>query len=98
MKQGAFKIIRVTGAEEEYNFRPTIPVLHDKLRIRGLTVITLKRDVAGLPETIMLVDDTGALEHKPLNHKAMEVLKQYKGYQYSIHGDCAIACDHDFDN
>jgi hypothetical protein len=51
-----------------------------------------------LPETVMLVDDTGMIDGKPINPKATALYHAIcrPGTMFSIHGDVAIASDRDF--
>jgi hypothetical protein len=46
----------------------------------------------------MIVDDTGMIDHKPVNAKATELYraKCNPGTPFSIHGDVAIVNDADF--
>jgi hypothetical protein len=49
-------------------------------------------------EIVMMVDDTGMIDGKPINPKATELYRGVcrPGTPYSIHGDVAIVNDEDF--
>lgn len=42
-------------------------------------------------EDFMFVDDTGLVDHRPINQKATEVVRSYRpGYPHCIYGDVII--------
>jgi hypothetical protein len=93
-KQGSFLIIRVDGSEELIGQRPSIAKIHKAIGCECLDMVTLDRK----REIVMVVDDTGMVDGKPVNAKATALAREAKGqpYPYSIHGDVAIVNDRDF--
>lgn len=94
MPRGRYKIIRVDGTEIVRPNRPSIQKIQQEIGCECCDTITLRRD----PPIVMIVDDTGMVDHKPVNPKATELARAVFGpeYLYSIHGDVAIVNDEDF--
>ncbi len=94
IKPGTFKVIRTHGTETTYDRKPTIPEIMRLIGCEGLDTVTVDRE----RKTIMLVDDTGMLDGKPINAKATEL---YHGVcvpetEHQIHGDVVLVNDGDF--
>jgi hypothetical protein len=87
------KLIRVDGAESP---------LPGKLSIREVCELIGAEclDSVNLPDHIhvMLVDDTGMVDGRPINPKATAIYHDKCGRvnEYSIHGDVVIVPDSDF--
>lgn len=99
MKKGTFKVVRVDGSVENYNQKPTLDLIYEKLGVDCIDTVTITRDRWGKASEIMLVDDNGMIDNKPVNDKAtaiMQALHKDGFYPYSIHGDVAICHDADF--
>ncbi len=98
MRKGNFKIIRCDGTVEDYKEKPTIERIHALLKVDCIDTITLSWH-KGTPSELMLVDDTGMIDHKPVNDKATAIMQDLHkgGYPYSIHGDVALVNDLDFE-
>ena len=94
VKHGTYKVIRVDGDEEVREMKPTITRIHADIGCECVDTVTLDRE----REIIMMVDDTGAIDGKPVNRKATAFMQEVFGPQYpnSIHGDVAIVWDGDF--
>ncbi len=95
--RGQYRIIRVDGSETVVEEKPTIKAAHKAIGCNCIDTVTLTR---GRHHAIivMLVDDTGMIDGKPVNEKATEMARVVFGpaYPYSIHGDVVIANDGDF--
>lgn len=91
---GEYRIIRINGDEYTVKAKPTIRAIADAIHAQTVDTVTLNRNTM----VIMIVDDTGMLDNKPVNPKATELARQAFGQQYphSIHGDVAIVNDEDF--
>lgn len=94
--RGEYRIIRVDGSEELVRQKPTLEVVHRATGCDCIDAIALTRGPAGA-ETVMIVDDTGMVNGKPVNSKATELYHQFIVSPFSIHGDVAIVNDEDFD-
>lgn len=94
IRQGEWRVIRVDGTEESMLGKPSIPKIHKALGVEALDSVTLRRT----PPIVMMVDDTGMVDGKPINPKATELYHSIckPGTPYSIHGDVAIVNDEDF--
>jgi hypothetical protein len=100
IKRGEYKIIRVDGTETIVKEHPQIKAIHRAIGCECLdTVVLTMNPVSGLPDTVMMVDDTGMIDGKPINAKATFLYHSVcrPGTPYSIHGDVAIVNDSDFE-
>jgi hypothetical protein len=96
---GEYRIIRVDGTEEIVLGKATIPVIQAAIGCDCLDVVCLSFDQrTRLPEAVMLVDDTGMIDGKPINPKATALYHAIcrPGTTGSIHGDVVVASDRDF--
>lgn len=93
-KSGEYKIIRVNGEESVVKSKPSLRAICQQIGCETVDTVTLNRNTM----TIMVCDDTGMLDNKPINEKATTLARQAFGtqYPYSIHGDVAIVNDEDF--
>lgn len=91
LKNRCFKIIRVDGTEEIYDETPDPTRIGQLLGCACLDLVTLNRR----RQTLMLVDDTGAIDGKPVNPKATARYHRFckPGTEHQIHGDVAILND-----
>jgi hypothetical protein len=96
--RGQYRIIRVDGIETIVPEKPTIRAICKAIGCVVLDTVTLSRD-GPVASVIMLMDDTGMIDGKPVNESATAIARGAFGPQYahSIHGDVAIANDGDFD-
>ena len=92
--QGGYKLIRVDGSESFVEGKPTIGKIQASIGCDCCDSVTIDRR----NQIIMLVDDTGMVDGKPVNRKATALAAEAFGpqYPYSIHGDVAIVWDGDF--
>lgn len=92
--QGGYKVIRVDGSESFVEEKPTIRKIQASIGCECCDTVTIDRR----NEIIMLVDDVGMIDGKPVNRKATALALEAFGpqYPYSIHGDAAIVWDGDF--
>ncbi len=99
-RRGEYLIIRTDGTEELIREKPTIETLHRAIGCGCIDAVNLDRKRP--PETVMIVDDTGMIDHKPVNAKATALAQAAwkaagRSSSYSIHGDVAIVHDEDFE-
>lgn len=99
IERGEYLIIRVDGSETRVKAKPTLDALYKAIGCDGIDSVILAKDEDGAPTIAMIVDDTGMVDHKPLNPRATELYHAKCGYvtQYSIHGDVVILDDRDFE-
>lgn len=92
--KGGYRLIRVDGTESLVEQKPTIRAIQRDIGCQVCDTVTLD----GTNMIIMVVDDTGMLDRKPINRKASEMVRSVFGpqYPYDIHGDVAIVWDGDF--
>lgn len=93
VKCGEYRIIRVDGTEEFHEEKPTIRALSRIIGCDTVDTVNLRRD-----SNIMVVDDTGMIDGKPVNPKATEIYHSVcrPGTIHAIHGDVVIVNDRDF--
>ena len=94
--RGTFKIIRVDGSEE-IRAPVSLKAIYETIGCSTLDAVILTRS-AFAPEIVMLVDDTGMIDNKPINQKATALYHGIckPGTPYGIHGDVALVNDEDF--
>ena len=94
VKRGTFLVIRVNGDEEDHEEKPSIRKIYSVIGCDTFDTVTLDKK----RKIIMLVDDTGMVDGKPINPKATELYHSRckPGTPFSIHGDVAIVNDSDF--
>lgn len=88
------EIIRVSGQREE-QYHPKWAALMEickTIGAEGLDTVNLRDG------RVMIVDDTGMIDGKPINPEATKLYHAVcvPGNPFSIHGDVAIALDQDF--
>ena len=91
--QGTYKIIRVDGTETVEAEKPSISKIMKAIKCECLDSVTLGNDI------VMLVDDTGMIDGKPVNKAATALMLKRFGPKYpnKIHGDVVIINDLDFE-
>ncbi len=94
VRQGEFRVIRVDGTETLYEEKPTLARIFAAIGCTCIDTVTLDRE----NEIVMLVDDTGMVDGKPVNRKATHLYHDVckPGTAWAIHGDVAIVNDKDF--
>ena len=95
IKCGQWLVIRTDGTEEPMEGKPTIGKINRVLGVTCLDSVPLRH---GQDAIVMMCDDTGMVDGKPVNSKATELYHSRckPGTLYSIHGDVAIVNDEDF--
>lgn len=94
IRRGEFKVIRVDGTETMHEQKPTIHSIQQFIGADCLDSVILDRD----NEQVMMVDDTGMCDGKPVNPKATALYHAIckPGTIHCIHGDVVIVNDGDF--
>lgn len=94
---GCFLVIRTNGEETLHQERPSIANINRAINCDCADTVILTRD-GREPELVMMVDDTGMIDGRPVNAKATQFYHSVcrPGTTYSIHGDVAIVHDGDF--
>ena len=95
---GTYKVLHTDGAIILCAEKPNISIIKKAIGCESLDVIVLSYSRPGSPETVMLVDDTGRFDEKPVNETATKLMRAIFGPEYpnSIHGDVVICNDGDF--
>ncbi len=97
MSQGQYRIIRASGAEATAWKKPTIKMIRRIIGCDYIDTVVLEKDRHGQPTTIMVVDDTGMIDGKPVNDKATALVRKARGPQlFCIHGTVAVVDDRDW--
>ena len=98
LKSGQWLFIRVDGQEEPMDGKPTIGKVYRHIDAECCDSVTLTFGKDRQAEIVMLVDDTGMLDGKPVNEKATALyhMRCKPGTIHAIHGDVAIILDSDF--
>jgi len=97
-KRGQYRIIRTDETESTVVLKPAIEVIRKIINApQSLASVTLSRNDHGA-EVVMMVDDTGMIDGKPVNDKATALAREAFGetYPHKIHGDVIIVNDEDF--
>lgn len=92
----ARRVIRVDGTEEPLPHAITMRRALDLIGADAIDTVSLKH--LGRPLQVMLVDDVGMIDGKPINAKATALYRANTrpGNPYSIHGDVVVLFDEDF--
>lgn len=90
------KIIRVDGTEEDLQAPITIAQALQHIKAEGIDTVQLRH--LGRPLHVMLVDDTGLIDGKPVNEKASQLYwaNCRPGTTHPICGDVVVVLDLDF--
>lgn len=90
------KLIRVDGTEAELHGPHALRDVAAMIGAQTLDTVTLRH--MGLPLHVMIVDDTGAIDGRPVNAKATELYHEncIAGTENAIHGDVVIVPDDDY--
>src|SRR5580700_10326343 len=91
---GTYKVIRTDGTETVHEGKPSIREITRIIGCDTLDHVTIDRR----RQTVMCVDDTGMLDHKPVNAKATALYHTVckPGTVWQIHGDVVIVNDRNF--
>jgi hypothetical protein len=94
IRRGEYKIIRVNGDETIYEEIPQMWRICAAIGCSCIDTVILDHK----RKQIMMVDDTGMIDGKPVNDKATALYRAIcrPGTIHSIHGDVAIVNDADF--
>jgi len=92
----ARRVIRVDGTEEQLPHAITMRQALDLIGADTIDTVALKN--LGVPLRVMLVDDVGMIDGKPINAKATALYhaNTRPGNPHSIHGDVVVLFDEDF--
>jgi hypothetical protein len=98
LKPGQWLVVRVDGTEEPKEGRPTTGLIHREIGAECCDSVILTFGHDRQAEVVMMVDDTGMIDRKPVNEKATALYhtRCKPGTVYAIHGDVAIVLDADF--
>lgn len=100
MKQGEYLVIETNGKETRVEEKPTMARILAAIGCTGLDTVCLTKGPDGA-ETVMCVDDTGLIDHKPYNETATllyRVLCHPKPiYEQPICGNVVLVHDKDFE-
>lgn len=90
------RIIRVDGTEEALDRPHSMKELYRLMGCQLVDTVNLRH--LGEPRQVMLVDDTGMIDRKPVNQKATALYHANcrPGVTAPICGDVAIVFDEDF--
>ncbi len=90
------KLIRVDGTEEDLIGPHALQDIKQMIGADALDTVQLRH--LGHPVQVMLVDDSGMVDGKPVNPKATELYHAncFPGTTHQIHGDVVVVPDGDF--
>jgi hypothetical protein len=94
VKRGQYKIIRTDGTQTLHTGRVSIREIERLIGCDRLDSVTINPKRT----TVMLVDDTGMLDGKPVNRKATKLYRSLygPGTVHQIHGDVVIVSNTSF--
>jgi hypothetical protein len=94
IRPGEYMVIRVDGTETLYEDKPTLRGTCAAIGCDCIDTVILDRENM----VVMIVDDTGMVDGKPVNPKATALYHAIckPGTVWAIHGDVAIVNDKDF--
>jgi hypothetical protein len=95
VKRGEYRVIRIDGTEILVEEKPNLRTITRAIGAESIDTVSLDKRTR---TQIMVVDDTGMIDGKPVNPKATELYHAIckPGTVYAIHGDVAICNDLDF--
>ncbi len=100
IERGKWLVIRCDGSQEEKTWnggKASTLAIHTAIGCDCCDTVVLRKSADSMEaEIVMMVDDTGMIDGKPINQKATELYHQVRRTPYSIHGDVAIVNDEDF--
>ena len=96
IKRGEYRIIRTDGTETLIEEKPTLDRVRRAIGAESLDTVCLDKRTR---TQVMVVDDTGMVDGKPVNPKATALYHSIckPGTVFEIHGDVAICNDLDFE-
>jgi len=94
VKRGEYRVIRIDGTEILVEEKPNLRTITRAIGAESIDTVSLDKRTR---TQIMVVDDTGMIDGKPVNPKATELYHAIckPGTVYAIHGDVAICNDLD---
>lgn len=97
IKPGEYLVITADGQETRMEGKISCATVERLIRAEALDTVCLRKK-NGVAEIIMMVDDTGMIDHKPVNSKATALYRSIcrPGTVFAIHGDVVIVNDKDF--
>jgi hypothetical protein len=95
VRRGEYRIIRVDGTETLIEEKPNLRTITKAIGAECIDTVCLDKRTR---TQIMVVDDTGMIDGKPVNSKATALYHAIckPGTVYAIHGDVALCNDEDF--
>lgn len=100
VERGKWVVIRCDGSQEEKTWsggKATTRAIHAAIGCDCCDTVVLRKSKDMMEaEIVMMVDDTGMIDGKPVNPKATDLYHSVRRTPYSIHGDVAIVNDADF--
>jgi hypothetical protein len=98
IRRGEYWLISVDGAETLCETKPHLNTIYKEIGADCCDSVMLRFPDNGKDGIVMLVDDTGMIDGKPVNSKATELYhtRCKPGTIHAIHGDVAIVNDEDF--
>jgi hypothetical protein len=92
--RGTYKILYADGREAFHEETPRLARIQQLIGAETIDTVTLDRRTA----QIMVVDDTGMVDGRPVNARATELYHAVckPGTVWAIHGDVALVNDRDF--
>jgi hypothetical protein len=98
VKPGEYLLIAVDGTVTRIPKKAVSRTIAREIGAEFFDTVILRRS-NGMAEIVMILDDTGMVEGKPVNSKATELYHSVciPGTLFSIHGDVAIVNDKDFE-
>lgn len=90
------KLIRTDGTETDLAGQQSIAAVRKLITSDCLDIVALRH--MGHPAYVMLVDDSGMIDGRPVNVKATQLYHAncVPGTTYRIHGDVVVVPDGDF--
>src|SRR5258706_472061 len=94
VERGQYRIIRTDGTEVLVGSKPTLKQIYKQIGCTCIDTVTLSHE----RQIVMMVDDTGMVDGKPVNEKATALYHERckPGTVHAIHGDVALVNDEDF--
>lgn len=98
---GTYKVIGIDGSEQLITAMPNLLAISRHIDAEcwdtvPLTVVLARRGIT--PDLVMIVDDNGLIDGRPINSKATELYRNVckPGETGTIHGPVVIVHDVDF--
>lgn len=97
VKPGSFIVIRTDNTTQHFDQKPRLSVVGQQINCSCFDTVILTRH-GSHANVVMLVDDTGMIDGKPVNPIATELYHSVckPATVHAIHGDVALVKDRDF--